>query len=183
MDDAGGGIPSQNIGCASTSVALQPDGSAIVTVTTNWTPSIVLSGWGTYANYVISFDRAVFGDHLLLDSTVATTGWFVRNEWYRLLYYVVAGGHTAAALPTAPACTTGTNCLTVANVSPSGAQRAFLILAGRSINGSARPSSTLGDYLDFGNATAAYERQTVSRAIDAAAKRPFNDRVLVVDSN
>jgi hypothetical protein len=184
VDDAGGGIPSQNIGCAATSVALQSDGSAIVTVTTNWTPSILLSGWGTYANYVISFDRAVFGDHALLDSsTSSSTGWFVRNEWYRSIYYAVAGGHTAAALPAAPACTTGANCLTVTNVSPTGAQRAFLILAGRSINGSARPSSTLGDYLEFGNATSAYERQTVSRVSDATLKRPFNDRVLVVDSN
>jgi hypothetical protein len=59
----------------------------------------------------------------------------------------------------------------------------MLILAGRSINGTTRPSATLANYLEFGNATAAFESQTVSRTVAAALKRPFNDRVLVVDSN
>ena len=188
VDDAGGGIPSQNIGCASTSVALQTDGSAIVTVTTNWTPSIVLSGWGTYANYVISFDRAVFGDHALLDSTTTgagATGWFIRNKWHELTYYVVASGFTPAVLPAAPACSdvAVVTCLTITNLTPTSKQRAILILAGRSINGSARPSATLADYLEFGNATATYERQSVSRATNAALKSPFNDRIVVIDAN
>jgi len=182
VDDAGAGIPQQNLGCTS-SVALQSNGSALVTVTTGWTPDIVTAGWGTYANYTISFDRAVFGDHSLLDSNNATTGWFVRNEWYRLLYYVVASGYTAAALPSATACTTGTNCLTVTNVTPAGAQRALLILTGASLNGTTRPSGTLANYLEAGNATGSYVKKEAStgNAIPVASR--FNDRLMVVDSN
>ena len=69
------------------------------------------------------------------------------------------------------------NCISVTNVTPSGGQRAILILAGRSIDGSTRPSPTLSHYLEFGNALAAYEKRTVSRV------NAFNDRVVVVDTN
>jgi hypothetical protein len=55
----------------------------------------------------------------------------------------------------------------------------MLILAGRSINGAPRPSSTLGDYLEGTNknGTGTFVKQTVSTA------SVFNDRVIVVDSN
>ena len=53
----------------------------------------------------------------------------------------------------------------------------------RSINGAARPSATLADYLEFGNAAGSFERQPVSTVIDAALKKPFNDRIVVVDIN
>src|SRR5258706_3295412 len=61
-------------------------------------------------------------------------------------------------------CPAGGGCLAVSNVTPTGAQRAILILAGRSINGSSRPSSTLEDYLEFGNAGGSYERHSVTWA-------------------
>jgi hypothetical protein len=120
----------------------------------------------------ITIDIAALIDHPILSAADPTTGWFVRNGWFRLLYYAPAVGHTASggALPT-PSCVTGpppvavppaTNCLTVANVAPTGAQRAILILAGRSINGSARPSGTLANYLEYGNANGKWERQTVT---------------------
>ena len=124
----------------------------------------------------------LFPDHPLANSRDGTLGRFMRNEWYRVMYYAVAQGDTAGSLPTAPACAPP-NCITVANVTPTGRQRAIFILAGRSVNGAARPSATLTDYLEFGNATAAFESQTVSRAGPAALKRPFNDRIVVVDTN
>jgi hypothetical protein len=67
----------------------------------------------------------------------------------------------------------------VTNVSPANTQAAMLILAGRSINGAPRPSSTLGDYLEGTNknGTGTFVKQTVSTA------SVFNDRVIVVDSN
>jgi len=120
--------------------------------------------------YYIRLYLTAAGDHPLLDASTtgpgAATSWFVRNEWYRLVYYAVARGHTADKLP--PVCPTAvpfiSSCLSVANVTPPNAQRAILILAGRSINGSARPSSTLSDYLEFGNAKGTFERQTVTPA-------------------
>ncbi len=180
VDDVGAGIPEQNVPCT-TSVAIQTNGAASFTVATGPMPDIVDSGWGTYANYKISMQRAAIGDHALLDTTDATTGWFARNEWFRLTYYAVAAGHTAATLP--PTCTTGTNCLTVANVTPAGAQRAILILGGGSMNGSARPSATLANYLEAGNATGAFTRNTVRTATAIPVAQRFNDLVIVIGSN
>jgi hypothetical protein len=131
----------------------------------------------------ISMPIAVLADHPVLNSTDPVTGWFMRNEWYRVLYYAAAQTTTPTALPTAPACTPGTNCVTVSNLTPANNKRAILILTGRSINGTARPSGTLANYLEFGNAAGNFERQPVSTAVDAALKKPFNDRIVVVDSN
>lgn len=130
-------------------------------------------------------------DHALLDArkssdtslpAVAPTAWFARNEWHKLLYYAIAPGYAASGA--APrSCTTGGTCLSVTNVMPAGGQRAILILAGRSIDGSARPSGTLGNYLEFGNATGAFERQAISTWNDSTLKKPFNDRIAVIASN
>jgi len=131
----------------------------------------------------ISMPITLLADHPVLNSTDPVTGWFMRNEWYRVLYYAAAQTTTPAALPAAPACTAGTNCVTVSNLTPANNKRAILILTGRSINGTARPSGTLADYLEFGNAAGNFERQPVSTAVDAAVKKPFNDRIVVVDVN
>ncbi|MCC6212185.1 MAG: hypothetical protein IT513_14200 [Burkholderiales bacterium] len=138
-------------------------------------PNIDSMGWGTYAQYRIRMERLVMNDHALLDTTDPTTGWFARNEWYRVLYYSVARGFTTDALAAAvreTACPTSTSgspiypfnssCLTVTNVAPAGRQRAILILAGRGINGNPRPSAALADYLEFGNRTGNFEKQTVT---------------------
>lgn len=126
-------------------------------------PNIDSMGWGTWAQYRVRIERLVVSDHPLLDTANATTGWFARNEWFRVAYYAVAQGHTAGTSP--PSCTTGSNCLTVANVTPTGAQRAILILAGQSINGNSRPSTALADYLEFGNRTGSFERQPITGAV------------------
>ena len=55
----------------------------------------------------------LFPDHALLNSNDPTTGWFMRNEWFRSLYYVVAPGYTPSVLPAQPSCTTGTNCVSL----------------------------------------------------------------------
>ena len=134
----------------------------------------------------VTAEISAFADHPLLDaSTASSTGWFVRNQWYRLTYYAIAPPHAASA--TAPrACTAiPLTCLDVANVAPAGTQRAILILAGRALAGQARPSANVTDFLEFGNAAspAGFERQPVSTAIAPALKKPFNDRVVVVDAN
>lgn len=161
LNNTVGGWGTQTIPFTATA-ALASDGSVTISVASGTLTNIVSAGWGTIANYQLNIDRAALGDHALLDSSDATTGWFARNEWYRLLYYATAPTVTAANLPTAPACTTGGNCLTVANMTPSDNKRAILILAGRSINATARPSSTLADYLEFGNAGGSYEQQTIT---------------------
>jgi hypothetical protein len=181
IDPAGRGV----------SALMNPDGSAQVTLS----GSIPIGGGNLISNLLcfllslscyqmnISMPIALLADHPVLNSADPVTGWFMRNEWYRVLYYAAAQTTTPTALPTAPACTPGTNCVTVSNLTPANNKRAILILTGRSINGSARPSATLADYLEFGNAAGSFERQPVSTAVDAAVKKPFNDRIVVVDSN
>jgi hypothetical protein len=181
IDPAGRGV----------SALMASDGSAQVTLS----GSMPISGGNFIVNLVctllglscyqmnISMPIALLADHPVLNSTDPVTGWFMRNEWYRVLYYAAAQAATPAPLPIAPACTPGTNCVTVSNLTPANNKRAILILTGRSINGTARPSATLANYLEFGNAAGSFERQPVSTAVDAALKKPFNDRIVVVDSN
>ncbi len=165
VDEAGAGNPIQTVPCT-VSAALQSNGSATLTIATSTLPDIAASGWGTNANYKISIDRAAIGDHALLVSTNSTTGWFVRNEWYRLLYYSTSQSNTAAKVATERSCSAApADCLTItATPAPSLSGAALLILAGRSVNGTSRPSATLADYLEFGNAHAAFERLTVTPA-------------------
>jgi hypothetical protein len=191
MNDTTGGWGTQTIS-STTTAALNTDGSATLTVTTGLMPDITAAGWGTYANYVISIDRAAIGDHALLDTTDAAVGWFARNEWFRQTYYAVAPAYATgntASLRLPPNCTTGStgvaanDCLTVSNVAPASAQRAILILGGRSVNSTSRPSATLADYLESGNATSAYTRKTVSAAAVTPAAQRFNDRIVVIGTN
>jgi hypothetical protein len=162
-------------GPTTASVSLASNGTATVTVT-GTVPNIDSRGWGTHAVFRMRLKREVIGDHPLLDPSNPTTGWFVRNEWYRLLYYAIAQGHAAASLPS-PACTTGTNCLTV-GAAPDDNKRVLLVLEGRSLGTQARPSAALSDFLETTentNTDTLFEQPRVTASV--------NDRVIVVDQN
>lgn len=163
-----------------TYVATMNDGSApgrpagSVTITFGATlPNIDAMGWGSTAQFRMRIERAVITDHALLDPLAPSTGWFVRNQWYRLVYYAIAPEHAASAA--APR--TCTSCLQVTNVAPAGKQRAILVLAGRSLSGAPRPNATLADFLEGANAD--LDLVFESRAVNAS----FNDRVVVVDAS
>jgi hypothetical protein len=150
----------------------KPAGS--VTVTFGATlPNIDAMGWGSGAQFRIRVDRGVIADHPLLDPAAPVSGWFVRNEWYRLLYYALAPGHAASAAPPR-ACG---SCLQVANLAPAGKQRAILILAGRSLDASERPNGRLADFLEGANVDLDLDFE--QRPVNSA----FNDRIVVVAGN
>lgn len=140
---------------------------------------------GLSYEFRVKADLGVVADHPLLDASSTapgSTGWFARNEWFRLTHYAVSVKNTASNLPNSCA---GANCLRIDF--PASTQndiRALLVLAGRSINGTARPSAAPADYLEFDNndGDRIYEQNPISRVLNAA-KAPFNDRVLVVDTN
>jgi hypothetical protein len=163
-----------------TSGALRSDGHADIR-----TDATIPGLLGLSYEFRVNADIGVVTDHPLLDASSTgpgSTGWFVRNEWYRLTHYAVSVKNTASNLPNTCA---GANCLRIDfPVSAQNNIRSLLVLAGRSINGTARPSATLADYLEFGNndGDRIYEQNPISRVL-TAAKAPFNDRVLVVDSN
>ncbi|MGH8742019.1 MAG: hypothetical protein ACREUN_13965, partial [Burkholderiales bacterium] len=84
---------------------------------------------------LISVPIGVLADHPLLDPGDPTTGWFMRNEWYRLTYYAAALKNTAWGLPPPLACNAVPNCLSRNYPTPSMNNiRSLIILAGRSIS-------------------------------------------------
>jgi hypothetical protein len=172
-DAVGVGAPLQTVPVNITRT-MNSNGSVTITFS-GQLPNIDDMGWGGYALYRIRLERSVIKDHVLLDKDNATTGWFVRNQWYRIGYYAVTAGYTAAALP-GTSCGT---CLPLTGVTQNSA-RAILILMGRRLTGPPN-SSNRADYLEFGNAdgNTAFEQRTISRAAGA----PFNDRVVVLDAN
>jgi hypothetical protein len=106
-------------------------------------------------------------------STAAGAGWLIANQWYKQLFYAVApdlapgGGGNCIANPP---------CLTVNNLASPNNKQVILVLAGRALNGSTRPSSNLGDYLEGQNSTPAdfiYEHRSGSPTT-------INDRIVVV---
>ena len=165
-------------------------------------------------NYCMTAQLGVFADHPLLDpnSTGAgSTGWFVRNEWYRLVWYAVAPKNTVDNLsggvplgcvnpsppPPAPDCL---------GINGTRNIRALMILMGRSLSNPAnRPNGDLMDYLEHANCDrtlvggvfkcvpgATFEQRAMrtdkvvlSPAFappnNAPYYAPFNDRVVLVD--
>jgi hypothetical protein len=149
------------------SLAGKPAGSVTLTISAIL-PNIDAMGWGSRAQFRVRVDRAVIGDHALLDPAAPATGWFVRNEWYRLIYYAIAPGHAASA----PAPRTCDACLEL----DDRAARALVILAGRTLNGALRPNASLADFVEGANAD--LDLRFEQRPVNAA----FNDRVVVVDA-
>jgi type II secretory pathway pseudopilin PulG len=112
------------------------------------------------------------------------SGWFAANEWYRQTYYAVVPGFLPSP---GGGCNPGgaPPCLTVNNLRPSYAfsndKRVILVLAGRSLNGNARPSITPADYFENANLVAA-NNPTTSFTFENRPGAPtsINDRVIVV---
>jgi hypothetical protein len=166
------------------SAVLQSNGSAVLTLE-GTAPGLV----GLTLFFCMTADLGVLSDHPLLDPTSTgpgSTGWFVRNEWYRLVYYAAAQESTADGLP-AHGCDS-TDCLRFNGASPRNI-RALLVLAGRCLSlrcpPATRPSNDLADYLEYQNADLGtlYE-QRLSRASKVgmpAINAPFNDRLILVD--
>lgn len=165
-----------------------PRGS--VTITFGATlPNIDSQGWGSYADFRMRIERAIVGDHFLLnpDPDAATnpagaaTSWFIRNQWHRTTYYAVAQQNSPAGLPSLGC--DSSNCLRI-NDAATRNIRALLVLAGRALPGQTRPSGTLANYVENqnGDGGTLYEQRPVRRITMASnANAPWNDRIVLVD--
>jgi hypothetical protein len=151
-------------------------------------PNIDVMGWDTIADFHMRLQRAVIGDHPLVNSTDATYGWFVRNQWQRLLYYAVAQQNTAGALASFGC--NNTNCLRFNEGLGCGGGanwcniRALLVLGGASLGNASRPNGNLADYVEYTNGDGGtfYEQHVIRRPTNVAiANGPWNDRVVLVD--
>jgi len=184
------------------------DGGADMTMRAQ-APGLITGGLPI--TFCMTAQLGVFADHPLLDRNDPTTGWFVRNEWYRLVWYAAAsrntvdnlsGGTPLGCIPgpyTPPPPATASQCLGF-----NGTQniRTLLVLAGRSLsNPAGRPNGDLTDYLEHHNCGTVLgvcnpgttfeqramrtDKVTLCPACTPPNNRsfyaPFNDRIVLVD--
>ena len=117
--------------------------------------------------YYVTMEKSVLADYSLLDSEDPVTGWFVRNQWYRVVYY--AAVPSCASMPS--------SCLSVAAGTGTRPARAIMVLAGRSLGGAARPNGKLEDYLD------SLENRDNDRSFEQLpVGARHNDRIVVVEA-
>jgi hypothetical protein len=101
------------------------------------------------------------------------TSWFFENEWYKQVFYAVAPNLLFGAASTL-SCTGPADCLSADNGATYN-KGALLVLAGRPLNSAARPTSTLGDYLEAPNVAGTQNFKTQPRSPPTA-----NDQVAIV---
>jgi hypothetical protein len=157
----------------------------------------LVDGLGLPLNVFFRFtaDLGVLADHPLLDPTDATTGWFVRNEWFRTTYYATRLRSTADGISSLGCADTNDPNWGCLRFNDSGTYniRALLVLAGASLgNPAGRPNNVLADYVEYQNCDLSggvcdpqtlYEQRVArsSRVGLPAINAPFNDRVVLVD--
>jgi len=114
--------------------------------------------------------------------------WFIANQWYKQTYYAVSPGYAPGGVPLNTSATCSPlpvtpptpPCLKVNNLpSPSDNKAVILVLAGRALNGSSRPSGIV-NYLEGANLTAANDSPPYVYEHRAGAPTAINDRVVVV---
>jgi hypothetical protein len=143
--------------------------------------SVELSGTlpdqGRETDFYMIMASDALADHPLLDRSNPTSGWFVRNEWFRLVYYAFAPKLAPGGLGQCSA-TDPVTCLQVENFAPRAVQPAILVLAGRSLGGTARPNESLADYLEGEE-----NRDGDGQFVQHVAGTSFNDRFIGLDAD
>jgi hypothetical protein len=125
----------------------------------------------------------------LTDPDDGIAGWFTDNRWHRDTYYAVSPGYAPAGgsscNATSPKCLSVNN-LVPPNTNPTTNTRAIIILAGRSLNGTSRTSSSVSNYLEGLNAITAQNMVTGNYSFESGLGKvtstgaAINDRVIVV---
>ena len=135
-----------------TSYAAQADGSAIVVFQGRLQNAAAPpDGTGGTVTMTIDLPANPFDPLTSGDPAVNPTGaWFIANQWYQQAYFAISPGFVPHAGPNACG---GLNppCLTVKNLPSPATKQAILILTGRALNGSTRPSTNPRDYLEGEN--------------------------------
>ncbi len=167
-----------NLITASASGSFVSDGSANINATATF-PNLAGS---PDINFRITMNIGMLADHPIIDSSNPTHGWFMRNEWYRLLYYAIAPNHAPGG--SLSCSSTGTiTCLQVINLTDPTKQRALLALAGRSLSALSQTregaaASALQNYLD-----SAENRNLDLIFVQSPVNRSFNDRFISISKN
>lgn len=168
----GGAMSSTTFSPATPALNTSPAGSYTVVYSGRTPTPCVLSTWG---NLTITIPFPTMSAFTSSNDIYAR--WFIANQWYKQTYYAVSPGYVVGGGNTCV--TTGSPaCLTVNNLSgTTDNKRVLLVLAGRSINGTARPDATgtLANYLENQNHSVLDHIFETNRPTAA-----FNDRIVVV---
>ncbi len=101
-------------------------------------------------------------------------GWFVENDWHRLVYFAIAAPLSPGGIGT---CTAGTNCLTVdGRAANDGTNDSIVISMGRALGNLDRTTGAIGEFLEGDNASSgddSYEVDTDSTT--------YNDQIRIVE--
>ena len=176
-------------GTASATInAAAPTGSATLTLPGSLSTAscvyVLGSCTASVSNATITVPIGVFADASFINpASTDAWYWFIANNWHQVTYYAASPAHLPGG---GRNCSTSSNCITikVAGGSDLTGRKAVLILAGRSVNGVARPTATLIDYLEANALNPNYSNSNLSRTAflqDRIGKR-FNDRVVTVSS-
>ncbi len=176
VSTSGGSISSRSL-----SGSLNAAGAGIV----NLDATMPLSFFGTSVTVTIGvgpfYTTSPFITSPLISPTDGIAGWFTTNNWHLDTYYAVSPGYAPGG---GGACSTSAppKCLTVNNLNttPTNNKDAILILAGRSLAGTARPNATLGDYLEGQNASTGDYVFEHGLGKVTGSGGAINDRVVVV---
>ena len=96
---------------------------------------------------VVDIPIGVFADHALINpATSDAFYWFAANKWHEVTYYAVAPSHVPNGA--VHNCSTAADCLALAGGTPPANIRAMLVLAGRSLNGTAGSNRAIADFLE-----------------------------------
>ena len=125
----------------------------------------------------VSIPISMFQDHVLVNpATTDSVYWFAANKWHEVTYYAVAPSHLPSGATHNCSDPLVNDCLTLSGNTPSANIRALLVLAGRSLNSSARPNATMSDFLE--DATNQNNYTTGGRSFNWGQTRrnSYNDR-------
>jgi len=140
--------------------------------------TLPLVGPGISSSVTITFPLYAAQTRFQQPPNNVDTSWFFNNEWYRDTYYGVVPQRLPGG---AGACTPGVDCLTVVNApGPNNDKQVVLLLAGRAINGIARPTTILADYFEGENDEAAALPAVPGTFVRQLRSNAFNDKVVVV---
>ncbi|HZV25087.1 MAG TPA: hypothetical protein VFG00_02245, partial [Acidothermaceae bacterium] len=149
---------------------LRPDGKAMV----------VYQGTPPLGNSTVTLTINA-ADDPITDWSNATTGWFIRNQWYKFTYYAVSGRYTPGGNQTCTGGPASRPCLTI-NVDgvPNNNIHALLVFAGRfltGVNAPGRPSGQLASYFENANKTPPNNWVFETHS---AVTSSFNDRAFAI---
>ena len=171
--DIGDGLGPQSATIVGLTNSLQGSGHARISFTLRKPPAFDLpTPVVGPATVTVTFAPPRFSE--LVDPASASFGWFVRNQWYRQLYYAITDGCKLGGA----GCAAG---VVVQGPGPSPV-RSVLVLAGRNLAGGAR-GLTIAEYFEGQNAAGSpfFDLPAPDFTFQRGLRSPtFNDKVVVV---